>query len=152
MPAHLKDASVRARRNKSTTRRTLSDDHEVEAPELPDGVEWHPLTRRWWADLWASPMAPEYQSADLSGMFRVAMLQNDFWMAGTPKERAEIQVRLEKADADFGTNPLARRRLEWQIQSSEEAKSRGVKRKAAAAPAASVPSSASDDARLTLVQ
>jgi hypothetical protein len=97
-------------------------------------------------------MAPEYQSADLSGMFRVAMLQNDFWMAGTPKERAEIQVRLEKADADFGTNPLARRRLEWQIQSSEEAKSRGAKRKAAAAPAASVPSSASDDARLTLVQ
>lgn len=146
-----KDSSVRARRNKSTTRRTLSDDHDVEAPDLPEGVEWHPLTRRWWADLWASPMAPEYQSADLSGMFRVAMLQNDFWMAGTPKERAEIQVRLEKADADFGTNPLARRRLEWQIQSSEEAKARGSKRaKTTAENDASPPSSS--DARLTLVQ
>lgn len=151
MPAHLKDPSVRARRNKSTTRRTLSDDHDVKAPDLPEGVEWHPLTRRWWADLWASPMAPEYQSADLSGMFRVAMLQNDFWMAGTPKERAEIQVRLEKADADFGTNPLARRRLEWQIQSSEEAKARGNKRNKSTQ--AETPSPApSNDARLTLVQ
>lgn len=151
MPAHLKDPSVRARRNKSVTRRTLSEDHDVEAPELPDGVEWHSLTRRWWADLWASPMAPEYQDADLSGMFRVAMLQNDFWLAGSPKERAEIQVRLEKADADFGTNPLARRRLEWQIQSSEEAKSRGAKRKAAAAPS-EPPSSGDGDARLALVK
>ena len=146
-----KDASVRARRNKSTTRTTLSDDHNVEAPDLPEGVEWHPLTRRWWTDLWASPMAPEYQSADLSGMFRVAMLQNDFWMAGTPKERAEIQVRLEKADADFGTNPLARRRLEWQIQSSEEAKARGNKRNKPIA-ANDEPPSSSGDARLTLVQ
>lgn len=151
MPAHLKDASVRARRNKSTTRRTLSEDHDVSAPELPEGVEWHPLTRRWWADLWASPMAPEYQSADLSGMFRVAMLQNDFWMAGTPKERAEIQIRLEKADADFGTNPLARRRLEWQIQSSEEAKARGNKRNKPG-PGKIPASPAVDDARLTLVQ
>lgn len=152
MPAHLKDPSVRARRNKSTTRRTLSDDHDVKAPELPEGVEWHPLTRRWWADLWASPMAPEYQSADLSGMFRVAMLQNDFWMAGTPKERAEIQVRLEKADADFGTNPLARRRLEWQIQSSEEAKARGSKRSKPADPPPSQPPGPSDDVRLALVK
>ncbi|ORA77192.1 hypothetical protein BST28_18920 [Mycolicibacter kumamotonensis] len=150
MPAHLKDPSVRARRNKSTTRRTLTEDHDVVAPELPEGVDWHPLTRRWWADLWASPMAPEYQDADLSGMFRVAMLQNDFWMAGTPKERAEIQVRLEKADADFGTNPLARRRLEWQIQSSEEAKARGTRRQAA--KPAEPTESASTDARLTLVQ
>lgn len=150
MPAHLKDPSVRARRNKSATRRTLSEEHDVKAPELPKGIEWHPLTERWWADLWASPMAPEYQSADLSGMFRVAMLQNDFWMAGTPKERAEIQVRLEKADADFGTNPLARRRLEWQIQSSEEAKARGSKRNPPAPASPDAPPST--DARLTLVQ
>jgi hypothetical protein len=70
-------------------------------------------------------MATEYATVDINGMLRVAMLLNDFWLAETHKERAEIQVRLEKADADYGTNPLARRRLEWQIETTEDAKDRG---------------------------
>lgn len=129
MPNHLKDASVRQRRNKSTTRATLSDDHDIEAPALPDGIEWHPLTERWWSDMWKSPMAPEYVSMDVNGLFRVAMLYNDFWRALTPKERAEAQVRLEKADADYGTNPLARRRLEWQIEETEGKQAQGNRRR-----------------------
>lgn len=129
-----KDQSTRARRNKSTTRAVLSADHSVIAPELPEEISWHSLTRRWWADLWASPMATEYANVDINGMFRVAMLLNDFWMAETHKERAEIQVRLEKADADYGTNPLARRRLEWQIEATEDAKDRGRGRTAAKKP------------------
>lgn len=42
--------------------------------------------------------------------------------ADNANQRMEAQVRLEKADVDFGTNPLARRRLEWQIESH-----RGIK-------------------------
>lgn len=123
-----KDPSARARRNKSSTRATLTADHEVATPDLPESIAWHELTRKWWADLWSSPMATEYAKVDQNGLLRVAMILNDFWTAETPKERAEAQVRLEKADADFGTNPLARRRLEWQIEATEEAKGRGRKR------------------------
>jgi len=151
MPNHLKDPSVRARANKASTRATLSADHDIEPPPLPDEMPWHPLTRQWWNDLWKSPMAPEYTHMDIHGLYRVAMLMNDFWLAETPKQRSEIQVRLEKADADFGTNPLARRRLEWQIEATEDSKAKGKKRRGEERPPAPQPD-ASNDPRLKLVQ
>ncbi|OBJ86979.1 hypothetical protein [Mycobacterium sp. 1245852.3] len=150
MPAKLKDPSIRARRNKASTRAILNPDHDIAAPPLPDGIEWHQLTRKWWSDLWKSPMAPEYMTVDINGLYRVAVLTNDFWTATTPKERALAQVRLEKADSEFGTNPLARRRLEWQIEATEDSKRRGRLRRAAekvdATPAPK------DDPRLRLVR
>jgi len=99
-------------------------------------------------------MAPEYAATDVHGLFRVAMLMNDFWLAETPKERAEIQVRLEKADADFGTNPLARRRLEWQIAETEDrqAKSRRRRAEESRQQAQQAPVDSSGDPRLRLVQ
>lgn len=150
MPNHLKDPSVRARANKASTRSKLSTDHDIEAPPLPDGFAWHSMTQLWWAGIWASPMAPEYADMDIHGLFRVAMLMNDFWLAETAKQRAEIQVRLEKADADFGTNPLARRRLEWQIEETEGKQAAGNRRRQAA-PTPAAPPVAGDDPRLKLV-
>lgn len=151
MPPTPKDPSVRARRNKSSTRAVLSVEHDVKRPPLPRNVVWHPMVKRWWADIWASPMAPEYVDSDINGLFRVAMLHNDFWNAETAKERAEVQVRLEKADVDYGTNPMARRRLEWQIETTEDSKARGKKRRTVDAPAA-VPVDPGADPRLKLVQ
>jgi hypothetical protein len=150
MPNHLKDPSVRARANKASTRATLSGDHDIEAPPLPEGFAWHSMTQRWWSGIWSSPMAPEYAEMDIHGLFRVAMLMNDFWLADTPKQRAELQVRLEKADADFGTNPLARRRLEWQIEETEGKQAAGNRRRQAV-PASVAPPAAGDDPRLKLV-
>lgn len=146
-----KDPNVRARGPRASTRSKLSADHEIEAPELPAEITWHSLTKKWWADLWLSPMAPEYASMDINGLFRVAMLMNDFWLAETSKQRAEIQVRLEKADADFGTNPLARRRLEWQIEATEDSKAKGQRRRGEDRPAAPPPDPGQDP-RLKLVQ
>lgn len=145
-----KDPAVRARRNKSSTRSTLSADHDIEEPPLPEGVAWHPMTEKWWSDLWDSAMAPEYADTDIHGLYRYAMLVNDFWMADE-KGRREIQVRLEKADADYGTNPMARRRLEWQIETTEDSKARGKKRRSEDKPAAPQPNPDSDP-RLKLVQ
>lgn len=152
MPAHLKDPSSRARRNKATTRATLSADHGIEAPDLPEHFVWHPLTKSWWADLWLSPMAAEYLDMDINGLYRVAMLMNDFWLAESPKERAEAQVRLEKADAEYGTNPLARRRLEWQIEQTEDSKRKGRKRSADGDDEPVAPPDPDVDPRLRLVQ
>lgn len=147
-----KDPSARARRNKASTRSMLSADHDVEEPPLPEGFGWHSLTAEWWSALWRSEMAPEYLDMDIHGLYRVAMLYNDFWMAESPRERAEIQVRLEKADAEYGTNPLARRRLEWQIETTEDSKRKGRKRRATddGEPTADAP--AGGDPRLRLVE
>lgn len=134
-----KDPSTRARRNKTSTASVIASNPELVAPALPAGFDWHPMTERWWNDIWASPMAPEYVDADHHGMFRVAMLVNDFWTADSAKSRAEVQIRLEKADADFGTNPMARRRLQWEVERAEDAQAAGKSRRAKAAPAASGP-------------
>jgi len=104
------------------------------------------MTEQWWADIWASPMAPEYVTSDRNGMFRVAMLVNDFWTADSSKTRAEVQIRLEKADADFGTNPMARRRLQWEVERTEDAQATGKSRRARAA----TPSTPSADPRAIL--
>lgn len=149
MPAHLKDPAVRRRRNKATTRLVLSEEHQVEEPPLPASIAWHPLTQQWWSDLWASPMATEYLNVDINGLYRVAVLTNDFWTATTPRQRILAQVRLEKADSEFGTNPLARRRLEWQIEATEDSKRRGRRHRADEVAAPPAPT---DDPRLRLVK
>jgi hypothetical protein len=107
------------------------------------------MTQQWWTDLWDSAMAPEYADADRHGLYRYAMLVNDFWMADE-KGRREIQVRLEKADADYGTNPMARRRLEWQIEAAEDSKAKGKKRRGDDQPPVDPPEPGSDP-RLKLV-
>lgn len=141
-----KDPSARTRRNKTSTAATIAINPKLKAPPLPDSYDWHPMTEQWWADIWASPMAPEYVTSDRNGMFRVAMLVNDFWTADSSKTRAEVQIRLEKADADFGTNPMARRRLQWEVERTEDAQATGKSRRARAAS----PSTPSADPRAIL--
>lgn len=68
-----KHPSVRGRRNVSSTKATLSVDHDIEAPELPENIAWHSMVSRWWNDIWASPMAPEYTDSDVNGLFRRAV-------------------------------------------------------------------------------
>jgi hypothetical protein len=123
-----KDPSVRARRNKKSTRATLISDEVVTIAELPE-FDWHPQVGAWWDDLWSSPMAPEYMNMDKHALFRVARLIHQFWVAEGWREMCEIQIRLEKADADFGTVPLARMRLQWEREKSEEAKDKGKSRR-----------------------
>lgn len=152
-----KDPNTRARRNKSTTRRELSSEHNVKAPPLPklDGVEWQPITRKWWRELWASGMAPEYLAVHRYGLFRVAMLFNQFFDPDTElKQQLEIQVRLEKAEADYGINPMAMRRLEWQIVETTDKQAASQKRNAAStseSTPATPPPPEGDDPRMYLV-
>lgn len=151
-------SQTKVRRNRSSTRRTLSAEHDVKAPPLPKfpGVEWLPITREWWRELWASGMAPEYLEVHRYGLFRVAVLFNKFFDPDTElKQQLEIQVRLEKAEADYGVNPMALRRLEWQIEETEDKQARGSQRRQApAVPTAgsATPPAAGTDPRLKLVQ
>lgn len=119
-----KDPSVRARANKAATRATLSASPGVSTPDLPER-EWHPMTLSWWADVWSSPMASEYVTADHHGLFRLAVLIDSFWNNPTKGISEEIRLQEQK----FGLSPLDRRRLEWTIESAEESKDRGRSRR-----------------------
>jgi hypothetical protein len=122
-----KHPSVRNRRNRTTTASTLRVVHDVQEPDLP-AQDWHPLTLRWWSDVWASPMAPEYDPSDLHGLFMLAVLVNAFWTAPSPALAAEIRLQRQC----FGLTPIDRRRLQWEIERTEEAQDKGARRRAAA--------------------
>jgi hypothetical protein len=87
-------------------------------PALPSYREWHELTVAWWHDTWRSPMAAEFLTADVHGLYVLADLIDQFWTAPDVKLAAEIRQQRQC----FGLTPLDRRRLEWQIERAETGK------------------------------
>lgn len=121
-----------ARRNRTSTNARLTSEHEIEAPELPTAADgWHPQTLEWWRDVWASPMAPEYDESDRHGLFMLAVLVDSFWRQ--PSKDLAAEIRLQRQN--FGLTPLDRRRLQWEIERGDEAAAKGAKRRAAATEA-----------------
>ncbi len=133
-----KDPSLRQRRNKRSTGAKLRIvDHEIEAPELPerrddDGelIPWHAMALDLWEEVWSSPMAAEYLEADVPGLFILAALTDAYWKAidkGQVGKELAAEIRLQRID--YGLTPIARRRLEWEIERTEDAKDRGQRRR-----------------------
>lgn len=106
--------------------------HDVEAPELPGSREWHPQTMEWWDDIWASPMAPEYDDSDKHGLIRLAILVDDYWVADNANTRVKLSAEIRMQGQLYGITPLDRRRLQWEIERGEDAEEKSRKRKAAA--------------------
>ncbi|WP_430593879.1 hypothetical protein [Isoptericola sp. QY 916] len=144
-----KPASTRARRNKTATRATLKADASIIAPELPDN-DWHPMVLEWWRDLWASPMAPEYDDADRHGLFELAMLRDDFWKAATLYDRKIAATEIRLQDQRFGLSPIDRRRLQWEIERTDEAQDKGARRRTTAATRNQAQGKPAGDPRETL--
>ncbi|WP_300680739.1 hypothetical protein [Nocardioides sp.] len=115
-------------------------------PDLPshpprwdaDGYEvetsWHLQTEAWWAAVWTSPMAMQWDASDVHNVFVVALLYDDIWTAPTAKARKDAMAEYRLQRADLGLSPYARRRLEWTIETAEEAKERGQKRRGNGSP------------------
>lgn len=146
---HAKHPSVRARRNVSASAAVLRplDPDEIVIPDLPERctvgngeiTDWHIQTLAWWDDIWSSPMAPEYHISDIHGLIALALLWDVYWR--NPNRETHAEVRL--ARKDYGQTPLDRRRLQWQIETTEEAQDKGKRRRNAAA-IKSVPVEAED--------
>jgi len=118
-----KNPATRQRRNKSASKALLPPEESPidEIPKLSDfgdSVDWHPLTLRWWLDIWESPLSSEFLRADLGSLIRLAILVNSFWLKLDLETAREIRL-LER---EFGLTPLARRRLEWTVAQTEGAK------------------------------
>lgn len=133
MAPPMKPAATRRRANKSSTNATLVREHDVMAPALPDkGEPWHELTVQWWVDMWASPLAPEFEKlTDTYGLFMLAQLRDDFWSVppDKPRVRAELAAEIRLQEQRFGLSPLDRRRLQWQVEATEEAQDKGRQRR-----------------------
>jgi hypothetical protein len=128
MPGPLpKDPALRARTNRVPGHATLTMEpaQKRRVPALPkltrlvngeaQRVEWHKMTRAWWRDVWLSPMADEYLDADAHGLYRLAVLVDDFWNA--PSEKLAAEIRLQQQC--FGLTPIDRRRLQWEVERVE---------------------------------
>lgn len=146
VPQRKKHPSLRARTNQASTAAKLADGSTVIRPELPEREGgWHHQTLEWWDDLWAAPMAAEYHASDRHALYMLAALMDMFWR--DPCQKLASEIRLQRAA--FGLTPYDRRRLEWTIETTEEAKDRGAKRRQAQA----VPQpDRGTDPRLALVQ
>ena len=122
-----KDSRIRQRRNKAPTRAGMVTEQPARKraphlPRLPEGEEWHRLTRAWWKDVWASPMAEEYLDADLHGLYILAELVDRYWRE--PSKELAAEIRLQRQC--FGLTPVDRRRLQWEVQRVEPDSRRGM--------------------------
>lgn len=139
-PAHL-----RQRRNKKSGAAELSTPETPKvAPGIPnpDDRLWHALTLKWWANVWASPMAGQYLETDIDGLGRVAVLIDTYYKM---PQRSELLAEIRLQEARFGLSPLDRSRLQWEIVKAEEAE-----RRRAPKPTASTSSKKVSDPRKVL--
>ena len=132
-----KEPARRQRRNRSAGAAVLTivkPDSRSSTPGLPDGLtddfKWHPLTVRWWSNLWRSPMAPEYDTSDIDQLYVLALLVDGFWKK--PSKELAAEIRLQRQC--FGLTPIDRRRLQWEIDRGEEAAAKTAQRKASSKP------------------
>lgn len=128
-----KPAAKRRRRNVSTTARTLRPVTGTPSiPELPPrringkSARWSKPTLDWWERVWASPMAPEFDPSDVDGLFVLAVLVDTFWKDPSPEHAKELRLHRQC----FGLEPIARRRLQWEIDRGEGAAERTRERRA----------------------
>ena len=114
-----KNPATRRRRNRVSTATTLAAAASVEPPVLPAEREWHVQTRCWWEDVWRSPMSAEFLEADAHGLFRLAVLIDDYWTADSPAQRCKLAAEIRLQGQGYGLSPLDRRRLQWQVEQVE---------------------------------
>lgn len=75
-------------------------------------------------------MAGEFDASDLHGLLMLAVLVDDFWSAEAASLRVSLAGELRLQSQRFGLSPIDRRRLQWEIERTEEAQAKGSKRRA----------------------
>lgn len=84
-------------------------------PALPDDVDWHPMTVKWWAMWSRHPIAQELSEGDWSFLLETAWLNHRYWN-GDFKQAAELRLRTAK----FGITPEDRARLRIVFADADE--------------------------------
>lgn len=141
MPPPPKDPSLRARRNKTTTRATLKPRTNAKIPPLPAGRRWHKQVSDWWKRAWSSPMVPEWTESDIDALYMAARLMQMLWDDDcSPNEAKALAGEIRQLLAQCGLTPMSRRSLQWEIERGEEAAASTASRRAGkATPAKKAP-------------
>jgi hypothetical protein len=108
-----KPPGQRRRRNKQPKAERLPVKAGRKAPPLPEAERMLPPTRAWWATVWSAPMAAVYLDADVPALARLATLI-DRMNQGESSSRLLSEIR--SLEDRFGLSPLARRRLQWEVE------------------------------------
>lgn len=130
-----KPSALRQRRNRTVTRALLPSEEQAadatvpKLPALGDKEKWHPMVRQWWDAVWKSPMAGEYLAADKEALFMLARLHQDFWTAGSQKDRQAAAAEIRQQGVRFGLSPIDRRRLQWEVEKGDQAVERTTTRR-----------------------
>jgi len=129
MPPMPKPAATRQRRNKvaGATKLTLRTVKKGDIPSLP--FDTHEMTSRWWVDIWSSPMAPEWDTSDIHGLYMLARLVDAFWTAESATQASTLAGEIRLQAQRFGLSPIDRRRLQWEIDRGDEAEQRTTARR-----------------------
>lgn len=150
MPPLPKHPSTLARNSRRTPgARILAAVHDVPTPAMPDDRPWHPMTTAWWATIWSSPMAPEYIASDVAlGLATLCVDVDHYWrlddltrteldlnqllavLRSMTAKAAELRLQGQR----FGTSPIDRRRLAWEVDRAEAAVAATVQRRNASKP------------------
>jgi len=113
-----KNPATRQRRNKKPTAAALGEAPAATRRALPDrdnGQPWHPQAVELWSEAWSSPMAAEYLDADIPGLLILADLTHTYWLRPSVGTAGELrQQRIA-----YGLDPMARRRLQWEVARAE---------------------------------
>lgn len=136
MPPKPKDASLRARRNKTSTRAKLTPQKRPKIPPLPRGTRWHSQVTSWWKRAWSSPMVPEWTESDVDALYMAARLMQMLWDDVTPNEAKALAGEIRQLLAQCGLTPMSRRSLQWEIDRGESAAEATEKRRGRGAPSA----------------
>ena len=109
-----KAPGARQRTNKTSTAAQLPPEpRRGRKPSLPGDRDWHAMTRRFWRDLWRSPLAGELLQVDDARLVMLAILTDDFWRADDAAARSKLAAELRLQGQCFGLTPIDRRRLQW---------------------------------------
>lgn len=126
--------------------------NEDSATRMP--VEWDKQTVAWWNDVWTSPMVSAWDASDVHNVYVIALLYDDIWAAGTARERKDALAEFRQQCARVGLDPVSRARLQWSIETADEATAKGNRRRQSTGqpggPPATQPAGA--DPRLSLVK
>ena len=110
-PPHL-----RRRRNPPTYEWViLKDPYNGPIPELPSGIRWTKSARAWWATIWRTAMASQWNEGDVPALVELAMLRQKM-MAGEFNLAGVVEKRSDK----FGLTPKGRRDLRWVITDQDK--------------------------------
>lgn len=118
MPPTPKPTAQRRRRNAIAGVAKLDKvGRKGPAPKPKTTVELCPVAMDYWKTLWASPMALVYTDADVFPLSRMAVLVHE-----RETERSTAgDSELRQLEDRFGVSPLARRRLNWEIDQAGKA-------------------------------